>query len=129
MFRAACKLAGLLLVASSWACDAGGLLGPDAQQGVEGMALRGPVCPVVSEDADCADQPHEAWMVIEDASGRGIARFRTDEEGRFRVGLVPGTYRLVPESGDPFPVASEQDVEVESGAFTQITVFFDTGIR
>lgn len=130
MSRAFRMLAGTLVAASSWACDPGVLLGPDAAQGVEGVALRGPVCPVVMEGSDCADQPYQAWIAIEDAaSGRVIARVRTDEEGRFRVGLVPGAYRLVPESGDPFPVASAQDVEVESGVFTRVTVSFDTGIR
>ena len=121
MLRFVHTMVGLLFAASTWACDAGVLLGPEAAQGIEGIALRGPVCPVVSEDADCADRPHQAWITVEDASGRRIVRIRSDEEGRFRVGLVPGAYRLVPES--------DQDVEVEPGVFTQVSLSFDTGIR
>lgn len=116
-------------VALVLACDPGALLGPDAPQGVDGVALRGPVCPVQSEDEACADQPHQAWIEIEDDDGRRVARVRTDEDGRFRVGLVVGRYTLVPESGDPFPVASPQDVEVVAGQYTEVTVLFDTGIR
>jgi hypothetical protein len=122
-------LAVVFAVAWAAACDPDALLGPDAPQGIEGIALRGPVCPVVSDDSKCADQPHQAWIVIEDASGRRIVRLQTGEDGRFRVGLAAAAYRIVPESGDPFPVGSDQIVEVEPGEFTQIIVSFDTGIR
>lgn len=118
-----------LTVALTLACDPGALLGPDAPQGIDGVALRGPVCPVVTQDEACEDQPHQAWIQILDGDGRRVARIRTDQEGRFRVGLVPGSYTLVPESGDPFPVASPQDVVVTAGVFTDVVVHFDTGIR
>ena len=119
----------LLAAGSVLACDPGALLGPDAPQGIAGVAMRGPICPVATQGAECADRPHQAWIDIRDAAARRVARVRTDEEGRFRVGLVPGRYRLVPESGDPFPVASEQDVDVAAGVFTEVIVSFDTGIR
>lgn len=45
------------------------------------------------------------------------------------MGLRPGRYMLVPESGDPFPRASEQEVVVAVGVYTEVTVSFDTGIR
>jgi hypothetical protein len=45
------------------------------------------------------------------------------------VGLRPGRYMLVPESGDSFPRASEQEVVVAVGVYTEVTVSFDTGIR
>ncbi len=112
-----------------WACDPGTLLGPEAPQGIEGVALRGPVCPVETQDPACDDRPHHAWIQVMDSDGRRVARIRTDEEGRFRVGLVAGRYTLVPESGDPFPVASAQDVVVIAGSYTEVTVLFDTGIR
>lgn len=129
MIRLARALTGCLVLASTWTCDPGALLGTDAAQGIEGVALRGPICPVATDEPDCADRPHQAWMVVQDGVGRRVVRFRTGEDGRFRVGLAPGAYRLVPESGDPFPVASDQEVEVRAGAFTQVVVSFDTGIR
>ena len=54
---------------------------------------------------------------------------RSGEDGRFRVGLRPGRYVLDPERGNPFPAASEQEVDVVSGAYTEVVVAFDTGIR
>lgn len=111
------------------ACDPGALLGPEAPQGIEGVALRGPVCPVETQDPACDDRPHRAWIQVVDGGGRRVTRIRTDEEGRFRVGLVAGRYTMVPESGDPFPVASPQDVVVMAGSYTEVTLLFDTGIR
>jgi len=43
LFTAAAITVGLMA-----ACDATELLGPEAAQGVEGIALRGPICPVQS---------------------------------------------------------------------------------
>lgn len=111
------------------ACDPGALLGPGAPQGIVGMAMRGPICPVATQDEACDDQPYQARIEVMDSDGRRVARIRTDQEGRFRVGLVAGPYTLVPESGDPFPVASPQDVVVMAGVFTDVVVRFDTGIR
>ena len=116
-------------LALTLACDPGALLGSGAEQGIAGIALRGPICPVDSDDEACADQPYQAWIDIRDEGGRRIVRLRTGDDGRFRVGLVPGRYLLFPESGDPFPLAVEMEVEVGSGAFTDVTVWFDTGIR
>ena len=58
-----------------------------------------------------------------------MTRFSTGEDGGFRVGLRPGHYILDPASGDPFPVASEQDVDVVEGVYTEVVISFDTGIR
>ena len=111
------------------ACGASELLGPDAEQGVEGIALRGPICPVQSLEDPCPDLPHQANVEIRTSSGWFVTTFRTGEDGRFRVGLEPGLYALFPESGEPFPVASSQEFEVVEGAYTGLTISFDTGIR
>lgn len=110
-------------------CGSSDLFGPDAAQGIEGVALLGPICPVQRpDDPACEPRPHEADVVVF-AEGRFVTSFRTGTDGRFRVGLPPGVYRLVPESGDPFPVAQEEVVEVVAGAYTEVTLSFDTGIR
>lgn len=112
------------------ACDGGSsLLGPDASQGIEGLALLGPLCPVVMEGQPCPDRPYQAWIRVLDGDGGVVTRIRTDEEGRFRVGLEPGGYVLDPVSGDPFPRAGRQEVSVTTGRFTEVTLHFDTGIR
>jgi len=120
--RLACLLA---LVA----CGADDLLGPEAAQGIEGIVLLGPQCPVQSIDNPCPDLPHQVWIDVRRAAGGSVTRIRSGEDGRFRVGLRPGLYVLDPESGNPFPAASEQEVEVQEGVHTQVVVSLDTGIR
>lgn len=115
------------MVAAS--CGRSDLLGPDAEQGIEGIALIGPQCPVQTLEDPCPDLPHDALVTVRTRGGAVVTRFRTGEDGRFRVGLRPGRYTLVPERGDPFPVASDMDVDVVAGAYTEVVLLFDTGIR
>ena len=111
------------------ACDTDDLLGPDAPQGIDGIVMLGPQCPVQTLEDPCPDLPYEAWIDVHRADGESVTRIRSDEDGRFRVGLRAGLYILDPESGNPFPIASEQEVRVEEGAYTEVVVSFDTGIR
>ena len=105
------------------------LLGPDAPQGIEGRVLLGPMCPVAQVDNPCPDQPYQAWIDIADAGGKHVTRIQSDTEGSFRVGLEPGSYVMHPESGNPLPRASDQQVDVATGVYTAVTIAFDTGIR
>jgi len=120
-----------LALAAAFACQASELLGPDAPQGIEGIVLLGPMCPVVSESDPCPDVPYQAEIEVRTAADRHVTTVRSGEDGRFRVGLEPGRYRLVPGNGSssPFPTASDQTVDVLEGVYTQVTVGFDTGIR
>ena len=111
------------------ACGPDDLLGPDARQGIDGIVLLGPQCPVESLEDPCPDLPYQAWITVRREDGANVTRIRSGEDGRFRVGLRPGLYLLDPESGNPFPVAGEQEVRVEEGVYTEVTVGFDTGIR
>lgn len=111
------------------ACEASEVLGPEAPQGIEGVALLGPLCPVASEADPCPDRPYQATLEVRTYAESLVTSVRTGEDGRFRVGLQPGRYRLVPEKGNLFPAASDQDVEVREGVYAQVTVAFDTGIR
>jgi len=117
-----------LFVATS-ACGPDALLGPDADQGVQGLVLLGPICPVQSLEDPCPDQPYSTRIEILTARGAHVTTTRSGEDGRFRVGLRPGRYLLRPEPGDPLPTAAEQEVEVLQGAFTEVTILYDTGIR
>ncbi|MDH3269690.1 MAG: hypothetical protein OEN56_00065 [Gemmatimonadota bacterium] len=119
----------VLLLALLGGCGASELLGPDALQGIEGIALRGPLCPVQSLENPCPDEPHQARVLIRTSGGQRVTEFSTGEDGRFKVGLKPGSYTLVPEPGDPFPIAQDLDVEVVAGVYTEVTLLFDTGIR
>jgi hypothetical protein len=118
-----------LLAALSLACGSSDLLGPGALQGIDGMVLLGPQCPVMSLENPCPDLPYQAWIAIRKPTGGVVTRVRSEADGHFRVGLRPGQYVLDPESGDPFPVATEQEVTVVEGVYTEVVVSFDTGIR
>ena len=111
------------------ACGSDDLLGPDAEQGIEGIVLLGPQCPVESLENPCPDLPYRAWINLRRGNGTFVTRIRSGEDGRFRIGLRPGLYLLDPESGNPFPAAREQEARVEEGVYTSVTVSFDTGIR
>jgi len=112
------------------ACDSlAVILGPAGEQGIEGIVLLGPQCPVQSVEDPCPDLPHQAWVKVRTSVGVVTGRFQSGEDGRFRVGLPIGSYVLDPESGDPFPIGSEMNVEVTEGLFTDVTISFDTGIR
>lgn len=91
--------------------------------------LLGPQCPVQTLENPCPDLPYEAWIEVRRAGGGFVTRIRSAEDGRFRVGLRPGLYVLDPKTGNPFPSASELEVQVEEGVYADVVVSFDTGIR
>lgn len=106
-----------------------GLLGPDAEQGIDGLVLLGPQCPVVQPNSPCPDVAYEATLDLWDAGGGYVTRLRSGADGRFHVGLRPGDYVLEPQTGNPFPYAGPVEVTVSRGEWTALTVFFDTGMR
>lgn len=110
-------------------CTASSLLGPDASQGVQGVVLLGPQCPVATVGNSCADLPYEATLDIWDDGGNYITRVRSGPDGRFQVGLLAGEYLIEPESGTPFPYAGSVEFAVTREEWTVVTVRYDTGIR
>jgi len=126
------RLDGWILLAALIALPACGnddLLGPGSTQGIHGLALLGPQCPVQGPGVSCPDLPYQAWINVLRAGGGRVTRVRSGEDGRFEVGLRAGRYVLDPESGDPFPFAGQLEVDVLEGVYTEVTISFDTGIR
>jgi hypothetical protein len=74
-------------------------------------------------------EPYRATIEVTDSNGRPVANVQSDPEGKFRIGLPPGTYTLRPQTSGPYPRASTQTVIVEPRSFTQVQVIYDTGIR
>jgi hypothetical protein len=70
-------------------------------------------------------------ILIETPGGTIVMRVTTDQQGRFRIRLAPGTYRvLVPPNGTLFPVQrTPQQVTVIAGEARQVLIELDTGIR
>lgn len=97
--------------------------------GIEGQVWLGPMCPVVQTGQECPDQLYQATLTVKTLDGVQITQFHTDDQGHFRVPLVPGQYILHPESPNGIPFAGDQSFVVETGHYTQITVNYDSGIR
>ena len=102
---------------------------PPAESGIEGQVFIGPACPVVREGEACPDQPYQAVLTITTPSGKRVEQIQTDENGYFKIPLTPGEYILHPESPNVMLHAAEQQVIVETGKFTELTVNYDSGIR
>jgi hypothetical protein len=101
---------------------------PAGDTGIEGIATLGPTCPVERPDSPCPDRPYEARITIWSGATM-VAETRSGVDGRFRVSLPPGDYRVVGEPDGTFPHASEQAVTVVEGRLTPVQIRFDSGIR
>lgn len=101
-------------------------------QGVRGVVLLGPTCPVVTQDSPCPDEPLSGVTVRVLEDGEPIeATTTSDASGRFELALPPGNYTLEAVLGpdDPGMFAKPVDVTVPSGAFVEVVVPVDSGIR
>lgn len=117
------------LVAACSSLDASPLPSVPLDSGIRGRVQLGPTCPVETRDVPCVT-PYAAVLVILDADQREVARVTSDANGTFEVALGPGTYTLAPTpGGDPFPSAAPQAVSVTQGAYTEVEINYDTGIR
>ncbi|MCB9814403.1 YdcF family protein [Candidatus Nomurabacteria bacterium] len=104
------------------------------ESGVQGVVLRGPICPVIQNppQPECDDQPFVTTVqVIEKNSSRSslFASVETDKEGNYKVMLPPGEYRLQALGGQPFPTCAWEEITVESDKLLIKNLSCDTGIR
>ncbi len=122
----------LLAVALSLAACGGDTSADDDDQGVRGIVLLGPICPVVTQASPCPDEPLPGVEIRVFGDGTELdASATSGSDGRFELRLPPGTYTLeavVPEDG-PGMSAQPVDVIVERGSFVEVTVPVDSGIR
>ncbi|MHB8280740.1 MAG: SpaA isopeptide-forming pilin-related protein [Candidatus Humimicrobiaceae bacterium] len=59
-----------------------------------------------------------------------IKRFKSNNDGTFKVYLKPGKYILEPlKSNEPYPIGSPMEVEVKPNQFSEVNISYDTGIR
>jgi hypothetical protein len=103
------------------------------QTGLEGVALVGPIAPVVRPGVPDSRPLPQAIITVQPAGGGAeIARVRTDANGQFRLRLEPGTYLIVPlppKPGQFLPRGIPQTVTVPKDGFAGIVVNYDSGIR
>jgi hypothetical protein len=106
----------------------------DKDSGIKGTVLLGPTCPVerIPPDPQCADKLYKTDLVLT-ASGQTqvIKEFKSDSNGKFTLNIQPGKYVISPAtSTNLLPrCANSGIITVREGAYTEITISCDTGIR
>jgi hypothetical protein len=101
-----------------------------AETGVRGTVLWGPVKPGPARVGKSDEAPfRETFNVF--ATGRQVARFKSDKNGEFEVLLPAGDYTIVPDKSTPIPAPQSQPklVTVPDDGFAEVTLRFDTGMR
>ena len=102
------------------------------ESGIEGQAVISPVHPGPQREGSPSSAPYKTALVVWSAADdREVKRFETGSDGRFRVALAPGTYRVGPphQGGRFLPRGSEETVTVVPGQFARVTINFDSGMR
>jgi hypothetical protein len=104
------------------------------RSGVTGLVHLGPQCPVESAGDPCDDQPAANVTVTVSeqipgdayAAGDVVARTTTGPDGTYRVAVAPGDYVVTADAGMSCEL---MDARVTKGAYTQVDIPCDTGIR
>jgi hypothetical protein len=106
---------------------------PSGPSGIVGTALIGPISPVERPGVPNNRPLPGAIVTVEPAKGGGeVARATADQNGRFRIQVAPGAYRIIPpppKAGSVLPRGERQDVQVRPGVYTRVKVHYDSGIR
>ena len=95
--------------------------------GLRGTVLAGPACPGPARvDSPCPDRP--VALAIEVVQGTSVvATVTAGPDGRFSVALPAGSYTLRSRSG--LPALRPQSITVSAGAYTEVELHADTGMR
>lgn len=96
--------------------------------GIEGQVTVRPISPV-ERPKMVNEHPYQATITVLDRADQIVTQFQSDVDGYFRVRLDPGIYTLRPESPKALPYAKKQTVTVCKMKFTQVQIFYDSGIR
>lgn len=115
-------------------CEFAACSGETKNNGIEGLVLLGPICPVMRNPPEpgCADKPYETSLVATTADGsRIIKQFASGADGKFTVDLMAGEYAIRSAAAANIrPYCNSNGViKVITGQYTDATVYCDTGIR
>jgi hypothetical protein len=106
--------------------------GTTVKSGIEGTVTIGPNCPVQRVDnPNCNDRPYKGVIHVNTNNGIWVTKFQANAQGIFKIELEPGKYTLDPQTPVEgiLPLAPSQDVIVVDGAFTTVTIQYDSGLR
>ena len=101
-----------------------------SDSGIAGTISEGPITPVCRGDLPC-DGPLVATLIATDERGIEVARATSASDGSYRLGLLPGSYAVIPQQLDrgPFPAVQAVQVTVPEDAYLTVDISYDTGIR
>ena len=120
-------ISGLIVMA---VCVCAGQTPSEGQSGIEGIITITPANPGPIRAGTAASVPlANAMFVVENQSGE-VASLTTDDNGRFRVALPPGHYK-VSLKGRKSSIGrfGPFEVDVVSGKMTNVQWECDSGIR
>ncbi len=118
-----------ILLISLVACARGA--SGDGESGIQGEVTVGPTCPVQMQNSPCPDAPFAATVIVS-KDGTRVATAETGADGKFHISLEPGVYDVTAEPLEEGGIASLKPlppVTVAEGAYTAVTIPFDSGIR
>ena len=96
--------------------------------GVYGTITASPTCPVEQPGQQCA--PRGVAATIKAIKRRRVvASTRSNSAGDYAMGLRPGSYTLVVNTGATFPRCPTKPVTVPTGQSVRADISCDTGIR
>jgi hypothetical protein len=96
--------------------------------GIIGTVVAGPACPgPVRVGSPCPDRPAAVQLTFQ-KDGAPVASVTSSADGRFKVDLTPGRYVILGAAGR-LPSVRQLAVDVPAGAYVEVAVSADTGIR
>ena len=107
-----------------------GIFGPDPDTGFSLLVVKGPIQPVSREGEENTAPVAGAVVRIRDGRSAAEARVRTAADGRARVSVRAGFYRVaVIECPGALALPPPVDASVVAGSLTELEFDCDTGIR
>jgi hypothetical protein len=130
MHRTLNPLAALGLSALVAACFGGSAPGAinHPVPGIYGRITASPTCPVERSGEQCAPRGVAARVNAE-SHHRVVASTRSNSAGDYAMGLRPGSYTLVVNTGSTFPRCPAKAVTVPKSRSVRADIGCDTGIR
>jgi len=93
------------------------------------MITSSPSCPVERAGQPCPPRPVSATVDAQAPDGHVVASTQSGSDGSYRIGLAPGSYTLVVQTGSAYPRCPATPVTVTAGAAQRADISCDSGIR